>query len=645
MKEWLQDLSALREVEEVLADIFVPPQRLKPSEWAEVHRHLSREANAKGGKWHNMPMQVAPMDSVVDPEVRSTVVMWASQTAGKTEMLLNITGYFIDQEPSSILMIQPTLEMAETWSKDRFSPMVRDTAILNELVDDKKSRSSVNTILHKTFPAGHLTVAGANSAASLASRPIRVNLFDEVDRFPESAGREGDPISLAEKRADTFFNCVSFKTSTPTVKGHSRIEKEFLASDQNYWYAICPRCRTAQRLIWSQVKWKSEAKHDLEKAYYECAHHDCGAHWDDATRCKAIRAGHWRAHAPFNGIRGYHLNGIYSLFRPKKGFKSRLQQMAVEFLEARKKGKQTLKVWVNTFLAETWEEEADVKTEWSKLAARREKYDALTVPLGVRLITAGTDFQADRIEVEFVGHGVGEETWGLGHFQLWGDPRKMELYQRLEALLIQQFRRVDGAILRCNAAGFDTGYAACQRELYAWLRPRLGRRYYAFKGSSVRNAEPIGMAAKSKVERVRLIMVGTNRIKAYIYSRASIEVPGPGYMHFPESYTDEWFKQLLSEESRSVTLGGQEFKEFKQPEVTPDGGTPFNEALDLRVYALAALYARGGANWDYEERQNLQTIVQVPSESSPEGQVYQPQHRLKRPQRKKSRLISSLLSS
>jgi len=158
------------------------------------------------------------MEAVNDPEVQSVVLQWASQT-GKTEILNNIVGFFISEEPSPMLVLQPTLDMAETWSKDRLAPMVRDTTILTDLVADSRARDSGNTVLQKRFNGGHITVAGANSPASLASRPIRVVLCDEVDRYPNSAGAEGDPISLAQKRSDTF----STRFTSPHQRRRSRV--------------------------------------------------------------------------------------------------------------------------------------------------------------------------------------------------------------------------------------------------------------------------------------------------------------------------------------------------------------------------------------------------------------------------------------
>lgn len=608
MEKYQKDL--LKKLDAHLALAVRAPSLMLVSEWAEKHRYISPEANAKGGgPWRNLPMQIEPMDACLDPSVEGIVLMFAAQTAGKTEILLNIAGYFMHQDPSPMMMLQPTLDMAEDWSTRRCSTMIRDTPVLADLFSDAK-RTSTNKILEKGFPGGSLVIAGANSPASLASRPIRIILKDEIDRFPVSAGKEGDPSLLAAARQETFYNAFDAEASTPTVKRHSRIESSFQATDQRYWYCPCPSCGHPQRLKWKQLKWESEES--MTDAYYLCENEECdNPKWTDAMRIAAIKAGKWVATAPFKGIRGYHLNGLYSLFPHKRRFKGKLHQFVSQFLKVVKlKNKKALQVWTNTFLAETWSEDEDVKPDWAALFDRREKYTPDALPNKIKILTVGADFQADRIELEIVGWAEGEESWGIEHIQLWGDPRNPEIFQRLEAVMCKQYRRQDGGQLSVNAAGFDTGYWASQRQLYAYLRPRLGRRYYPFKGSSQKNAEPISHSTKGKTDRLKLLMVGTNRIKSFIYNRSTIGSEGSGYMHFPESYTAEWFKQLLAEDSNTVIDNGNQFQVFYMPAITPENGTDRNEALDMRVYALGALYARGIPNWKLLEKRIKEGITE-----------------------------------
>lgn len=223
-----------------------------------------------------------------------------------------MVGYHIDHDPAPIMVVMPTERDAETWSKDRFSPMARDTPCLQGKIADPRSRDGNNKILHKRFPGGHLTIVGANAPSGLASRPIRLLLCDEVDRYPFSAGAEGDPVNLAKKRTVTFWNRKIVLVSTPTNKGASRIEAAFEESDQRRYWVPCPACGAEQLLTWGQVKWDKDENggHRPETARYHCA--DCDAAWKDETRWAAISKGRWIADAPFNGTAGFHLNEIYS---------------------------------------------------------------------------------------------------------------------------------------------------------------------------------------------------------------------------------------------------------------------------------------------------------------------------------------------
>ena len=363
--------------------VWKSPPNLTISEWADEKRYLSAEASAEPGKFRTdrAEYQRGIMDSFSDPATERTVVMSSAQI-GKTEILNNIVGYFIDQDPSTILNLQPTLEMAQTWSKDRLAPMVRDNPCLNDKVKESRAKDGNNTILHKLYPGGHITIVGANSPAGLASRPIRIVLCDEVDRYPASAGTEGDPVNLAIKRTTTYWNKKIGLFSTPTLKGISRIEKAFEESDQRYYYVPCPVCGEYQRLKWAQVKFTDN---DPKTAYYECE--NCNAHLSDTDRVRAIRNGFWKAEKPFNGVAGFHLNEFYSPWR-------KLADIVQDFLDA-KGDPEKLKTWVNTCLGETWEEQGE-SIEATDLEQRVEEYDK--IPKDALILTMGVDTQDDRLE-------------------------------------------------------------------------------------------------------------------------------------------------------------------------------------------------------------------------------------------------------
>ena len=403
------------------------------------------------------------MDAISDGAVESVVIMSSAQV-GKSEALGNSVGYYIDQDPAPIMLVMPTERDAEAWSKDRFSPMARDTPCLAGKISDPKSRDGSNKILHKRFPGGHLTIVGANAPSGLASRPIRILLCDEVDRYPFSAGAEGDPVNLAKKRTVTFWNRKIVLVSTPTIRGLSRIETAYAESDQRQYWVPCPGCGAQQVLVWGQVRWESAAgghaggEHRPETARYHCA--ACDAAWSDALRWAAIRRGEWRARAPFRGIAGFHLNEIYSSW-------VRLEAMVRAFLSARAGGDEAMKTFVNTSLGETWMELGEAP-DWRRLYDRRERWPAGTVPEGGLILTAGADVQKDRIEVDVWAWGRGLESWLVDHVVIEGGPESEAAWAALATLLGRTWPHALGAELQLARLAVDTGYEA--PAVYAWAR-------------------------------------------------------------------------------------------------------------------------------------------------------------------------------
>ena len=500
------------------------------------------------------------MDAINDPGCEMVVVKSSAQV-GKTEILLNIIGYFVDYDPSPIMLIQPTLDMAQAFSKDRLAPMVRDTPALKNIISQSKTRDSGNTILHKIFPGGHITMAGANSPASLASRPIRILLADEVDRYPVSAGSEGDPFKLAQKRTNTFWNKKIVAVSTPTVKGVSRIEDLYNDSTMEQYQLPCPECGHYQPLTWSQI--------DFETGCHACS--QCGKlfnqyQWLDGT-------GEWVAQSKHSRCRGFHLNELISPW-------SKWPEIIADFLEAKKKP-DTLKVWVNTSLGETWEEEGD-GIEHHVLYRRREHY-AYDVPEGAVVLTCAVDVQDDRLEVEVQGWGIGEENWRIDLRVLRGDPARSELWKRLDEFLETRYEHASSNHLNISCTAIDSGGHFTQ-QVYQFVKPREGRRVFAIKGKAGAGMPIVNRPSRSNLGKVRLFTVGTDTAKEIIMARLRISEPGTGYVHFPvnDRYDEEYFLQLTAEQCVTSFVNGRPVRKWKKIRRR-------NEAFDLAVYNCAAL--------------------------------------------------------
>ena len=522
------------------------------------------------GQWRTRVVEFMrePMDCIGDPRVHRVVLQAAAQCA-KTEVLLNTTGFLIHHDPSPIMVVQPTLDMAKAFSKDRIAPMVRDTRVLAKLVSEGKARDKDNTIFQKTFPGGHLTMVGANSPASLASRPIRAVLCDEVDRFPLSAGAEGDPIGLAVKRTVTFWNRVVVFVSTPTVKGASRIEAAFNEGDQRRHWCACPHCDEMQILKWANVKWD---KGEPDTAMYYCDF--CGAGWTDAQRIAAVRKGEWRATQPFNGIASFHITGMMSPF-------VMLSEAVREFLEA-KGDPARLKVWVNTYLGETWEETGD-RIDSHELMERQEEY-ATEIPEEVTVLTAGIDVQDDRLEMEVVGWGDDATSWSINHYVIYGDPSGTQLWDELDDRLKQVYEHPMFGDVSVQRACIDSGGHFTQ-QVYRYVRGKQPL-VFAIKGVAGIGRPIVGKPSMSNVGRIPLVPVGVHTAKELVVRRLAAKPGEAGRCHFPATYQHEYFAQMTAEE-----LVTRYQKGFKKQEFVVKRRR--NEVFDCRVYATAALEMTG----------------------------------------------------
>jgi phage terminase large subunit GpA-like protein len=402
----------LKNIEKVIQEtnqVWTPPPNLKISDWADNYRRLSPESSAEAGQWKSdrAPFQREIMNTFNDPDIQRIVFMKSSQV-GATEILLNVIGYYIDQDPAPMLIMQPTLQMAQAFSKDRLAMMIRDSEKIRDCVKDPRSRDSGNTVLSKKFAGGNLNIVGSNSASGLASRPIRIVLADECDRYEASAGAEGDPISLATKRTTTFWNKKIYLCSTPTIKGLSRIETAFEESDKRYYHVPCPECNEKQVLKWKNVVWE---ENQPETASYACEH--CGSVIDEAKKQWMLKHGEWIASETKSDTAGFHISELYSVW-------STWSDMAKSFLEA-KKNPEMLKTWINTALGESWEEQGEA-VEYETLLERRLNYDYTTIPEDVLVLTAGVDTQKDRLELQLVGWGKNYEAWVCDYRIFWGDP-------------------------------------------------------------------------------------------------------------------------------------------------------------------------------------------------------------------------------
>ncbi|MFT9144888.1 MAG: phage terminase large subunit family protein [Acetobacter orientalis] len=569
-----------------------PPPKLSLSEWAAKYAVLSAETSAQTGKFEAFAYQVGIMDAFTDPSVEKISVM-KSARVGYTKILDHAIGYYLHQDPSPILMVQPRESDAESYSKSEIAPMLRDTPELAALTGDPKAKSSENTLLKKTLLNGSsLTLVGANSPGGFRRITVRIVLFDEVDGYPVGgAGSEGDQIALGTKRAETYWNRLIALGSTPTVAGISRIERSFDQGDGRYYHVPCPHCHEFQALEWGGpdtpygIKWDKDAdgQHLPETAHYVCKH--CGCVIDEAEKADMVAQGKWVASRPFKGHASFHIWAGYSLF-PNAAW----SKLVTEWLEVKDKPLER-QTFINTALGLPYEDRGDGALNEIALVARVENWPG-EVPDGVVLITVGGDVQDDRVELEFVGWGRNEERWSIAHIVIEGDPDGPELWNRVDEALKRHWFRADGRPFSVMAACIDSGGHHTQK-VYEFCRARLGRKIWAVKGESARGGTrspvwPTKRPTSRSKASFRPIIIGVNAAKDVIRSRLHLALPepgqpAPGYMHFPADRDINYFAQLLAERSVRKHKNGQIYRVWEQ---IPGRA---NEALDLAVYSYAAL--------------------------------------------------------
>ena len=616
---------------------FTPPKRVKISVWAAEHFELP-ETSAEPGKWNptRAPYQPGILDAVCETGVQKVTLMCSAQI-GKTIILLIIICYLIHLDPCSMLMTQPTTDMAEIFSKEKLSSAITNVKPVAQKIV-QKSRNSSSTILMKMFVGGFLRLAGANSPSSLASMSIRAYFGDEIDKYPASAGKEGDPVKLAMQRTETFWNWLVFLVSTPSIKENSRIEDEFEESDKRRYFVPCPHCGHRQHLIWSRFQYENRdtpEANPLSGVYYICE--SCDRPIAEKYKSQMLRDGEWQATAVASDPKhiGFHINRFYS---PWKGW----IDLCLDY-ESSKDDPQKLQVFYNATLGLPFERVAGEKLDWQRLRDRgsQSSYSQGIVPNGGLILTAGVDVQADRLEVVIVAWGRGEESYVIQYEKIIGDPLQPQVWEQLahvtgkaypvekskvksqkskvedEELLNSDCMRLTESPLRLlpslkvRATCVDSGYLT--QEVYHQVRKYRYLHWFAIKGQSGDKplvSKPSPQEINYKGDRIRrginLYKIGVDVAKETLYGRSQIKTPGAKYMNFPNDLDSDWYEGFCGEVQVTKHRNGQPYMVWEKL-----AGVR-NEPLDTYVYALAAAHLAGVTrmNWNKIERELVSQITE-----------------------------------
>ena len=618
-----------------------PDPALTVSEWADRHRVLSSRAASEAGPYrtNRTPYMRAIMDALSPASPVQRIVFMKSAQVGATEAGNNWIGFCMHRAPGPFLAVQPTVDLAKRLSQQRIEPLIEESPDLRELVLPSRSRDAGNTVLAKRFPGGQLILTGANSAVGLRSMPARWLFLDEVDAYPGDLDGEGDPIGLAEARTDSFGHRRKiFLVSTPTLKGLSRIEREFELSDQQRYHVPCPHCGALQWLKFERLRWKPGRP---ESAAYLCEHCDEPIAERHKTWMMAEENGAcWMATAEpeqaddarRGGLIGFHINELYSPL----GWLS-WEEIARRWEQAQGNDA-ALKTIKNTVLGETWQERGEAP-DWQRLYDRREAWTLGAAPEGVLILTAGADVQRDRIEIDIWGWGRNLESWLVDHVVLDGDTARPEIWASLSDFLRRTWPHVSGVPMALARLAIDSGDGATTDAVYAWARSAGPGQVVPIKGmGGFDRSTPVdgptfveATEGGRKIRRgVRLWKVSVSVFKSETYRFLRLSAPTEeeraegaswpgGFIHLPKGTTAEWIKQLTAEQLMTLrTRAGYSKLEWQQVRER-------NEALDCRVYARAAAWLIGLGRWDDRRWAELEEQIAIGrNDAPPAGQPNRP---------------------
>jgi phage terminase large subunit GpA-like protein len=594
-----------------VAAAWALPARLTVSEWADRHRVLTAKASSEPGPWRTArtPYLREIMDVLSAHHPATDVVFMAASQVGKSEVGNNWVGYTIDHDPGPMLFVEPTIDMAEKYSKQRLAPMIEMSEVLRERIPPARKRDSGNQTLQKDFPGGVLMLAGANSASGLSSMPIKKLLLDEVDRYPPDVDDEGDPIDLAEQRTVTFPRAKRYKASTPGRLAMSHIAKEYETSSRGQLWLPCPHCHEKQVLVRENLRWSKTTDpatgkrvHQPHTARYVCEH--CGVEIEERHKTWMLERGEWRHRNPERKKLGYQLSALYTPI----GLGRSWAKVAEEWLEA-SRDPAKLQTFVNLIDGLPYEDHSD-RLRGAVIGERAEAWPARTLPAGYVVLTLGVDVQDDRLALLLVAWAEGERSAVIDHLELPGDPIKQDVWDALTEYRRRPVRNAAGMDLRISMTAIDSGGHRTQ-AVYGYGRLHRYDNVIVTKGSSTLGRPVLGKPTKQDVKNakgellragVNLWMVGTDTAKDALFARLEADgglEPASRMVRFADGFADEFYEQLVAE-VRDDRTG--RYVKLRQR----------NEALDCMVEAMAAahhprvrVHRMQAADW-----QHLRSIVE-----------------------------------
>lgn len=599
-RKWRKKYEVPSYIHEALRQLK-PPEDISVSEWAQKYRMLDAKTAAMPGPWRNdkTPYLTEIMNELNNYETEEIVFCKCTQVGG-TEAELNMLGYIIGQDPAPSMVVYPSDKLGESISDNRIKPMLQASPSLRERYHELRSQK-----LEMQFDGMYLTISGANSPSSLASRAIKNLFLDEVDKYPGASKKEADPISLAKERTKTFANRKIYMTSTPTIKsGH--IWKNLLDCDvEKHYFVPCPHCGEMIELKFANLQFPKKeedltASDRADQAVYVCQ--ECGCVINDQHKAQMLRYGEWRIVKENNSARrkiGYWISVLYSPF-------VRFSEIALEWINSQGDNER-LQNFINSWLAEPWED-TRLTTSADVVLERQTEFDEFTVPTWAKFLTGGVDVQETCIyyTIRAWGNFITSQNICHGQAMSWADIERVMNYGYLKEngeQLVVSLCLID--------SGFDTDavYDFCANNS-DWALP--------VKGSSRVMTEHFHLSkinkTDSKAYGMNLCVVDGGKYKDMIAARMKKD-NGRGAWMVYNGCDMEYAKQVTAEHKVQIKRGEQLVQVWELKASHTD-----NHYLDTEVYAFAGADILGVRSMHLMEEQKVEEKKERPKEQqeSPE---------------------------
>jgi phage terminase large subunit GpA-like protein len=584
-----EGLVAIEMMVERLNKLWNPPPQVLPSEWARKNLWLTQ--GARKGFCVPDPYQIEIMDAVARPGVRKLTFLKPVQI-GYTTILQAIFGWAVDLYAHQVLLVQPSQPTAKKFARDRIDPVIEHApGLASRLVIPGKSTPG-STIRDKMFTnGGSLFVAAAKAPKELRMFSASLILLDERSTFEVTVGSEGDPAKIAEARGEVFEDLVLFQGSTVVLsRGKDPIEQDYLESSMAKYFVPCPQCNGLSTLPWRDEQGRHRLIYELDgnrkvvkdSVRYACIH--CDTDITETWKVKMVEAGNWiHARPEITDHLGYHTTSLMSVV------KNNWDELAQKWADAQGNSSR-LKSFLTLNLAETWLEPGSQLDSASLLGRLDHSMVRRQVPEGAGVVVCFTDMQKTWLEGSIWAFGDGMEAWLVDWFRADGDTSQGEVWEDLDAWLLEPIHHANGKVAALDLALVDSGYNS--GTVYSFVMPRQNakRRVYASKGSEKITAVGLAREGVSRKARVRLFNIATDAAKKVAMGMLNQRLPEgetrrPGYVHIPGWVTEEFIKGLASERH----------EEFQDPKtgVTKQRWTEIedrNEPWDCFVGSVAAVW-------------------------------------------------------